>query len=221
MPALSVADAAVALGVSDRRVRQLLASGELFGRQLGRAWVIDSAAIERLRPKRVGRPWSAASAWAVLELAAGDDPELSPVERSRARKRLAGSGLAGLVDQLQSRSDRREMYAHPSALDRVGDDADVVRSGVSALGIYDVDLIVSDEAEVYVRSSKLADLMDRYALQSDPDRSNLIVRVVDDGVWPFGNDASVAPWPVVAVDLLDSGDERSCRAGLELIERHR
>ena len=209
------------LGVSDRRVRQLLASGELMGQQLGRAWVIDSAAIDRVRPKRVGRPWSAASAWAVLEIAAGRDPELSPVERSRARKRLAGSGLAGLVDQLQSRSERREMYSHPSALDRVGDDADVVRSGVSALGVHNVDLIVSDEAEVYVRSSKLAGLMDDYALQSNPDRSNLVVRVVDDEVWPFVDDAGVAPWPVVAVDLLDSDDERSRRAGLELIERHR
>lgn len=220
MPARSVADAAEELGVSDRRVRQLLASGELFGQQLGRAWVIDSASIDRLRPKRVGRPWSAASAWAVLELAAGGNPELSPVERSRARKRLAGSGLAGLVDQLQSRSERCEMYVHPSALDRVGDDADVVRSGVSAAGVYDVDLIVSDEAEVYVRSSKVAGLVDRYALRPNPDRSNLVVRVVDDDVWPFEDHSRVAPWPVVAVDLLDAYDERSRRAGLELIERH-
>lgn len=220
MNLMSVADAAVELGVSARRVRQLLASGEIHGQQLGRSWVIDGADVDRLRPKRVGRPWSAASAWAVLELAAGGKPELSPVERSRARKRLAGNGLAGLVDQLRSRSERREMYVHPSALDRVGDDAEVVRSGVSALGVYDVDLIASDEAEVYVRSSNVAGFMDPYALQSNPDRSNLVVRIVDDDVWPFEDDARVAPWPVVAVDLLDAHDERSRRAGLELIERH-
>ncbi|MFT6290729.1 MAG: excisionase family DNA binding protein [Ilumatobacter sp.] len=220
MPLLSVADAAVELGVSARRVRQLLASGEMDGQQLGRSWVIDGAAINRLRPKRVGRPWSAASAWAVLELAAGRDPELAPVERSRARKRLADNGLDGLVDQLRSRSARGEMYAHPSALDRVCDERGVVRSGVSALNAYDVDLIASDEAEVYVCSSKVAGLIDRYALDPHADRPNLIIRVVDDDVWPFDAGANVAPWSVVAVDLLDANDERSRRAGLELIERN-
>jgi len=112
------------------------------------------------------------------------------------------------------------MYVHPSALDRIGNEAEVVRGGVSALDAHDVDLIVSDEAEIYVRSSKLAGLVDRYALDPDVDRPNLIVRVVDDNVWPFDEGASVAPWPVVAVDLLDANDERSRRAGLELIERN-
>ncbi len=220
MSLLSVADVAVELGVSARRVRQLLASGEMDGQQLGRSWVIDGAAIDRLRLNRVGRPWSAASAWAVLELAAGGDPEVSPVERSRARKRLIESGLVGLVNQLRSRSQRREMYAHPSGLDRVADEAEVVRGGVSALDAHDVDLIVSDEAEIYVRASNVTGLLDRYALEPNANRPNLIVRVVGDDVWPFDDDANVAPWPVVAVDLLDANDERSRRAGLELIERN-
>ncbi len=112
------------------------------------------------------------------------------------------------------------MYAHPSALDRIGNDAKVVAGGVSALNALDVDLIVSDEAEVYVRAGEVAGLVDRQALDPDADRPNLIVRVVDDGVWPFAKGVSVAPWPVVAVDLLDADDERSVRAGLELIERH-
>lgn len=113
------------------------------------------------------------------------------------------------------------MYAHPSALDRVGEETAVVRSGVSAVNEHEVDLIASDEAEVYVRASEVAELVDRYALEPDADRSNLVVRVVDDDVWPFEDDASVAPWPVVAVDLLDAADERSRRAGLQLIERHK
>lgn len=111
------------------------------------------------------------------------------------------------------------MYGHPSALDGLGDEVGVVRGGVSALDEHDVDLIVHDEAEIYVRASKVAGLVDRYALESNAGRSNLIVRVVDDGVWPFERDERVATWPVVAVDLLDADDERSWRAGLELIER--
>lgn len=220
MPLLGVVDAAEELGVSPRRLRQLLASSQLFGQRVGRSWAIDRADLLQLRRGGVGRPWSPASAWAVLELATGRDPELSPVERSRGRKRLADNGLAGLVGQLRSRSVRRAMYVHPSALNRIGNEAEVVRGGVSSLDEHDVDLIVSDEAEIYVRASKVAGLMDRYALEPNADRSNLIVRVVDDDAWPFDEGANVAPWPVVAVDLLDADDERSRRAGLELIERH-
>lgn len=82
-----------------------------------------------------------------------------------------------------------------------------------------MDLIVRDAAEVYVRAGDVADLADSYALDVDADRPDVILHVVDDGSWPF-DDEQVAPWPVVAVDLLDADDERSRRAGLALIERH-
>jgi excisionase family DNA binding protein len=218
---LGVADAAEELEVSPRRVRQLLAEGQLPGQRVGRSWAIDRADVEQLRRGGVGRPWNAASAWAVLELAVGRNPELSPVDRSRARKRLADNGLAGLIGQVRSRSVRREMYAHPSALNRIRDEVEVVRGGVSALDEHNVDLIVRDEAEIYIKASQVAGLVDRYSLEPDADRPNLIVRVVGDEVWPFDEGERVAPWPVVAVDLLDAADERSRRAGLELLERRR
>ena len=220
MSVIGASQAASSLQVSQRRVRQLLESGQLSGQRVGGRWVINCSDVERLRRAGAGRPWSARSAWAVLELAAGGNPELSPVERSRARKRLADHELAGLVGKLRSRSERREMYAHLSALDRIGDEAGGVRGGVSALNAHGVDLIVSNEAEIYIRSSEAAGFADRYALQPGADRPNLIVRVVDDDVWPFAEDVNIAPWPVVAVDLLDADDERSRRAGLDLIGRH-
>lgn len=221
MPVLGVVDAAEELRVSPRRVRQMLASGDLPGQRLGSSWAIDRDDVRRLRRRSVGRPWSAASAWAALELAAGDDPKLSPIERSRARKRLAESGLDGLVCRLRARSDRCEMYAHPSALGRIEAEPRVVLGGVSAVTEYDLDLIAGEEAEIYVRASQVADVVDRYALDEDSDRPNVVVRVVEDEVWPFEGDDRVAPWSVVAVDLLDAPDERSRRAGLELIERRR
>ncbi len=218
---MNVARAADVLDVSPRRVRQLLESGQLAGQQLGRSWVIDRGDIDRLRRNGAGRPWSASSAWAVLELAAGHEPELSPVERSRARRRLADHGLGGLVEQLRARADRREVYAHPSVLGRVALDDRAVRGGVSAAHEYHADLIVQDAAEVYVRAGDVVNLVDSYALDEDVDRPNVILHVVDDEAWPFDNSRQVASWPVVAVDLLDANDERSQRAGRELIERHR
>ena len=46
----------------------------------------------------------------------------------------------------------------------------------------------------------------------------MVLRVVNDGLWPFGPDEAVAPLPVVAVDLVEVGDGRSRRAG-ELVKR--
>ena len=220
MEVRSVARAALELDVSPRRVRQLLKSGQLPGQQLGRNWVIDRGDIDGLRRNGAGRPWSASSAWAVLELVAGHEPDLSPVERSRAKRRLADHGLAGLVVQLRARGARHDAYAHPSVLDRVAEDDRVVRGGVSGAKEHRVDLVVRDAAEVYVRAGELADVVNSYALDEGADRPNVILRVVEDEAWPFQEDVRVAPWPVVAVDLLDADDERSRRAGLELIERH-
>lgn len=222
MSVVSVVDAAEALEVSPRRVRQLIADGHLGANRVGRSWVIERSDLDRLVVGVTGRPWSPASAWAVLRLAAGGDLSgLSPLERSRARRRLAEHGLDGLVDRLRSRSERREMYAHPSAVQRIERDGEIVRGGVSALSDHDVDLIVADRAEVYVAASDVDDLVDRHALEPDADRPNVVVHIVDEDVWPFGNADRVAPWPVVAVDLIDASDERSRRAGQELIERRR
>ena len=82
-------------------------------------------------------------------------------------------------------------------------------------------MIVQDAAEVYVRAGDVVDLIDRYALDEDADRPNAILHVVDDEAWPFDDQQQIASWAVVAVDLLDADDERSQRAGRELIERHR
>lgn len=222
MSIVDVAKAASELEVSPRRVRQLIAEGQLAADRIGRSWAIEGSDLERVKLGSAGRPWSAASAWAVLRLAAGaDSPGMSALERSRARRRLADHGLVGLVDRLRSRSERKQMNAHPSALERIHRDAATVRGGVSALDDHDVDLIVSDAAEVYVKASAASDLIDRHALEVDAERPNIIVHVVDDDVWPFDDAERVAPWPVVAIDLIDAHDERSQRAGRELIERHR
>ena len=74
-------------------------------------------------------------------------------------------------------------------------------------------MIVQDAAEVYVRASEVAELVESYALDEDADRPNAILHVVDDEVWPFDDQQQIASWPVVAVDLLDADDERSQRAG--------
>ena len=216
MSMLGVSEAAEQLGVSARRVRQMLADGVLDGERVGRAWIIDREQLRRvagLRPE-VGRPWSPASAWAVLALADGEQVDLSPVERSRARKRLA-QGLGHLVGRLAARCDRRRFYAHPGVLDRLADE--VVRAGISAAAHCGADLVIDESVEGYVRAGDIDHLVDQLALDDEAARPNVLLRIVDDGVWPFESDQRYAGRSVVGVDLLESEDPRSRRAGAELL----
>jgi hypothetical protein len=217
-----VTQAAERLEVSPRRVRQLLAQGSLVGRQLGRDWAVDPRSLARhpVRRRSVGRPWHPSAAWAVLRVAYGDQLDMSPVDRSRAQHRLSQHGLSGLVARLRSRADEYRCYAHPAAIERLNRDTSVVRGGVSAVDEHNIDLVVTGAAELYVQRRHHAELADRYALDPDAERPNVILHVVDDDAWPFGDSVEVAPWPVVAVDLLDADDERSRRAGQALVDRH-
>jgi len=62
MSVVSVVDAAEALEVSPRRVRQLIADGHLRANRVGRSWVIERSDLDRLVVGVTGRPWSPASA---------------------------------------------------------------------------------------------------------------------------------------------------------------
>lgn len=220
MTVIGVNRAAEELGVSSRRVRQMLADGDLQGERVGRAWVIERPAIEDLMNRRpeVGRPWRAEAAWALLALANGQEIDVSPVDRNRIQRRL-DDGVEAHVGRLRVRAAERRLYAHPSVLDSILSSARVVRSGVSAGVEYSIDLISNGEAEGYVRLSDLDGLIEQFAVDESSDRPNLLLRVVDDNIWPFNDSHSVAPRVVVAVDLMGSSDERSRRAGRELLAR--
>lgn len=218
MEPIGVASAARQLGVSPRRVHQMVAAGQLSGRRIGRSWVLDRADVQRFARARpgAGRPWSPSSAWNVLALANGDAVRGSPVDRSRAKKRLQ-AGLEALAKRLSSRAQSRWFYGHPAVHSEVLSYPGVVASGISALSDHHVDLVTSDQSEAYVRESRVAELADRFALDADADRPNVRLRVVSDDDWPFDAGQRVASVAVVAVDLMDSDDERSQNAARELL----
>lgn len=220
MRLVGVADAAAELGVSQRRVRQMLADGTLRGSRIGRVWAIDRAALDLVsdRSTSAGRPWKAASAWAVLALADGREIEGSTVARSRARRRLAG-GLLPLAERLRARATTRRFYGHPSVLDRLPGPARAVRTGLSATGEHGLDLVAVGVYEAYMPESDLAEIARRFALIEAAERPNIVLRAVEDDNWPFRPDEVVAPIPVVALDLLDAGDDRSKRLAVSLLNR--
>jgi len=219
MSVLSVVDAAEELGVSPRRVRQMLADGVLSAERVGRAWVIDAEQLRQLEHRRpeVGRPWSPRSAWAVLALADGEEPDISPVERSRARKRLA-QGLGVVAGRLGARAERRWFYAHPGVLDRLAEAPEVVRGGISAAAEHGADLVAGNGFEGYVRAGDLDEFVSRFGLDDQAARPNVSLRIVRDVAWPFRLGQGSAGRAVIAVDLLESDDPRARRAGAELLE---
>lgn len=56
MTPLTVAQAAERKGVTSRRIRALCESGRLPAQKVGRDWLIDPRALERLKPGKPGRP---------------------------------------------------------------------------------------------------------------------------------------------------------------------
>ncbi len=217
---MAVAEAADELGVSDRRIRQMLADGRIPGERAGRSWVLKEQAVREYAKSRsgAGRPWKASSAWDVLALASGSRVPGSSIDRHRAQKRLE-LGIGSILGQLANRAERHWFYAHPSVLEAILGLPRFVASGVSALGPNHIDLVVADQIEGYIPESELASLIDQFALDSESDRPNVLLRVVSANCWPFAPQQHHAPLPIVAIDLLDSADERSRRAGRDLLNR--
>lgn len=56
MRLLSTSEAAAALGVSPRRVLQLIADGRLRAKRIGRDYVIEAKALRAVRDRPNGRP---------------------------------------------------------------------------------------------------------------------------------------------------------------------
>jgi excisionase family DNA binding protein len=211
------------LGINDSRVRQLLRSGDLRGRRLGRVWLIPAEEVARLERngRRAGRPLSPRRAWAVLDLLDGGRAAwLSDSARSQVRRRLAD-----LVDPapedwralLRGRSHVLDLVAHAAAIERLRRVGDVRPAGVSAAVGRGFDLVALAEpiAEFYLPEEQWPGLSRSLALREGAE-PNLRLRMPHQ-VWPFG--AAGAPAQagvgdaVLAADLLESAEPRAVAAG--------
>lgn len=142
-------------------------------------------------------------------MAAGRSPDwLTTSERGRLADVLAQRGLSELVGQLRRRATVERWYVHPSLLERIAAEDDVVITGPRAS-----DALAADRSalEVYVLPEIAERLRASYSPGEDGRDANLIVRTVA-GPWPFAREDRSA-WPsVVAVDLLDEHpDDPRCR----------
>jgi hypothetical protein len=221
-----VRETAERLGVNFQRVRALTKTGQLTAEYDSRQILIDPSSVERRArqrplPHRVLQP---ANAWALLALASGDPslaPSLdavSPSARSRLRARLRDASLPDLVPLLRKRAQVRWLHADDADLGAIMAEADVVATGISVADAYRFDIAGAPTAELYATSLAVAKLTRKHALEPSA-RANVVLHVVST-VWPFAPDTSRAPALVAAVDLAESPDQRTARAGREYLAKH-
>ena len=216
----SVRDTAALLGVSPQRVRAMLADGELEGEKVAGVWlVLYLSAMERASVERQsGAPFSEANAWAILDIASGDDPKYVPArDRWRARQALVEhDGVEALAAKLRRRSDTETFSAHPGVLARLGADGRLVPTAAS---VPVANLAASGaDVDAYVRKDDLTALVLDYALAEPTggEVGNVRLRAVSQSRLLDGRDQ--APRAAIALDLREMPDARSARVGTKMLQ---
>jgi helix-turn-helix protein len=214
---ISIPEAARELDLDPSRVRALVANGEIAGQKVGGRWVVDrNVALRRKRdPRGPGRPFEPGNAWGLIFLASAREAAwLGPVARSQLRRALALQGLSALRSRLGQRAQVQSFSVHPGELRHLLTDRRLVRSGVSAAGAHDLELVSGAEADGYLRASDLEKFVQNHALvPSDLASGSVALRIVPNKVWPFKPKDKVAPLAAVALDLSEDPDPRSARIG--------
>lgn len=216
---LTVDEAATRLGVSVQEVRRLVRAGTLPAERIGRTLVLpDDAVDERARmPVGPGRLLSAPAAWATLWELSGERADwLDRSARSRLTARLRATDAEQVVAAVRERSDRRDLRVLPAYRERVLTEEGFVASGLSAADAVGADIVaVGAAAEGYCSAATLERLRRDLGL-SDRGEPNLVVRVPRFDDLPLTGRQHM-PAAVVAVDLAESSDVRTRRAGLDLL----
>lgn len=204
------------MGVSPQRVRAMLAARRLQGRKVGRAWLVSDP--ERLVRRPRGRPLSAASAWALLALLAGDVPDWAdPAVVSRLRRRIRQGRIVQPLKESAPRAVVHHWRVLPQDIDKLKKEFPLVLSGLSARPP-ELDVVpIGQELDAYLAGRYLPQIERRFRPDRSPVRPNLVLRVPSHR-WIL-EQSDKAPLPVVAADLLLSDDPRVARAAARLLEQ--
>jgi excisionase family DNA binding protein len=223
--ALSAAEAAQRLKISERRVRALLEEGRIPAQRVSGRWVIDESDVSRYRPGApAGRPLSERSAWQLIRHARNiavhgiDDPDLSPVERHRLHRRLqrlleSPDPLILASSLLSKRAEKVELSSSPADIVEMREDPRIRLSGVSH---HESGLLSNSEVEAYVsRKNFEALIRDWYLVRPRVgERANVVLHVVED------LPAELPPL-AIAADLAERPGAREQEAARKILRRIR
>ena len=138
-------------------------------------------------------------------------------ERLRANiRRLDTEDIALRVRRRATLSQHRIL---PTYLERFAADTSLVAGGVSAASAVGADIVAIGFAEVYTDTATHDRVVTQYALADAGDDAdvNVNLRVVEDDLTFLLEDRTHMPAAVVAVDLMESPESRTRRAGTQLL----
>lgn len=208
-------DAALALGISQRQVTELLRAGKLSGEQLrDGTWLVSRRSIGERRATHTGagRAWSSASSWALLgELSGHTAENMSQSTRDRIKRRIRTSSADEIARKVATR-----LTAHRYVADSLLKTAsDLVLTGSSAADRIDRNLTSeSRKVEGYVREGELESFAKRHLLTVDSDGDVTIYEAPASELL----DGHFAMDSVIAADLARSTTTRERSAGLAALE---
>jgi hypothetical protein len=214
MQELMTKDAALALGISQRQITELLRAGKLGGEQLqDGTWLVSRRALGERRAIHAGsgRAWSASSSWALLgELSGRPTEGLSQSTRARIRRRIRDSSVDEIARKVATRTHVHRYTA--DSLSRTA--ADLTLTGASAADVVDRTLTSETRTvEGYVREGDLDDFVRRHLLTLDAEGDVTIYEAPESEA--LGRHASNA---TIAADLARSVSTRERSAGLVALE---
>ncbi|MGX9346686.1 helix-turn-helix domain-containing protein [Microbacterium sp. KNMS] len=210
-------EAAIRLGVSRRRVIEMLHAGDLAGRQVHRTWLVDLASVRdrQLIGSSGGRPLSQTSARDVIDFLSFG-ARTSGASR-KARNSAVHRSTAGLVAVLSQavvvrRYDSRHSAQLAEHLHLTGESA--LDQIIEAPG---ANLIGRTRAiQGYPRGTTLEELTDEFLLIPDSD-GEIAIHAFRDGEFPWAS----TPPALIAVDAARSPRARVREAGLRALEEMR
>ncbi|WP_425309868.1 hypothetical protein AADG42_14230 [Ammonicoccus fulvus] len=210
MSVLTVSETAARLGVTPRRVQQLVTLGQL--RKVARG-VIDVSSVERFEAVRGGvhtQAWALHTAWGAVALLSGLDAKwLGATQRSRLKWRLREIDTTGLVERTRGRAEVTRYRGHASARDRLASEI-VVQPTPASLG-----LVGSSGVDGYVALEGVQNLVVQHGLIRDDDGLvTLRATAFDLGIIRDIHDAG---WVLTALDLAESLDVRERRTGTDFL----
>ncbi|WP_156963102.1 helix-turn-helix domain-containing protein [Bifidobacterium stellenboschense] len=209
-------EAARLLGISERRVSALNASGQLESVAVGSSALFTEDSVRRQSRWRGtdGRPYSPGMAFGALYMLSGLDASwLSRQQRYRLKGYLERMDAENLVRLTRRRATMVEYWCRDSNLGKV---ADLVRSSAATGVLADsFQLAATDVVEGYIITDALDDAVRRCRLKQGMMPIRVRLRAVD--MLPAGE--GPMPLAVCAADLAESNDPRERRAGLETLQQ--
>lgn len=213
---LTQREAARRLGVSERRISALRASGRLDSFPVGDGTLITEDSVRRQARWQgtSGRPYSPDMAFGMLYALSGFDvPWLGRQQRYRLRGYLMQADAENLTRLTRRRAMTVEYWCRDSNLGKV---AGFIRPSAATGALADTfRLTATDVVEGYAAAGDLDDIVRQCRLKRGVDPTRVRLRVA--GSLPAGEGSM--PLAVCAADLAESNDLRERRAGLETLQR--